>query len=89
MGFIGFELPGQWRAFNAPLAQAVSDAQVNVVDGTHRYAGQRGTLGGGQIQRKVANNLTKFRLADPGTSKIPVFSSHIRKLACHNSIFDS
>jgi len=89
VGFVGLKLSGQWRTLTAPLTHAASDAQIDVVDRTHRYARQRGTLGGGQIQRKVANNLTKFRLGDFGTSKVPVFTSHIRKLSCHKSMFTS
>jgi len=89
VGFVGFKLSGQWRAFDAPLAHAFSDTQVDVVKRAHRYASQRSAFGGGQIQRKVANNLAKLRLADFGTSKISVFGSHIRKLACHDGMFAS
>jgi|GEM_PF-1588093 len=89
VGFVGLKLSGQRRARKTPLVHAASDAQVNVVDRTNRYASERGAFGGGQIQRKVANNLAKFRLTDFGTDVVPVFRSHIRKLACHNSIFAS
>jgi len=59
-GFVGFKLSGQWRAFDAPLAHAFSDTQVDVVDRAHRYARQCSTFGSSQIQRKVTNNLTKL-----------------------------
>jgi len=87
VGLVSFQFSGQWRTLKAPLAHAASDTQVDVVDRAHRYACQGGAFGGGQIQRKVTNNLAKFRFADFGTKVVPILSSHIRKLACHNSMF--
>jgi len=89
VGFVGSKLSGQWRAFDAPLAHAASDTQVDAVDRTHRYASQGGAFGGGQVQRKVANNLTKLRFADLRTFEVSIFTSHIRKLACKKSMFAS
>jgi len=86
---VGLKFSGQWRAFKTPLAHAASDAQVDIVNRTHRHASQCGAFGGGQIQRKVTNNLTKSRLADFRTLEIPIFTSHIRKLAYYQSTFAS
>jgi len=41
---------------------------------------EHGAFGSGQIQRKVANNLTKSRFADLGTAKLSIFTSHLKKL---------
>jgi len=89
VGFVGFKLAGQRRALKTPLVHAASDAQINVVDRTHRYTRERGAFSGGQIQRKVANNLTKSRFADFRTFEVPIFTSHFRKLKCNKNMFAS
>jgi len=89
VGFVGFQFSGQRRAFKTPLAHAASDAQIDIVDRTHRYARQCSAFGSGQVQRKVANNLTKLRFADFRTLELTIFYSHIKKLTCQKSMFAS
>jgi len=60
-----------------------------VVDRAHRNTGQGSAFGGGQVQCKVVNNLTKFRCADFRTPKGSIFSCHLKKLACCQSMFAS
>jgi len=87
--FIGFKRTGQWRALGTPLANAFANTQVNGIDRAHRYTGQSRTFCGRQIQRKMTKNLPKFRFTDFRTSKVSIFRSHNRKLACHKNMFAS
>jgi len=59
---IDFKLSSQWQAFEASLVHAAFHEQVDVVDRTHRYAGQGGAFDGCQIDRRAATSLAKLRL---------------------------
>jgi len=69
------KLFSQWQTFDASLVHAAIDAQVDIVDRTHRYAGQGGTFGVFQTQRKAATNLTEHLLAFFKVPEISIFKT--------------
>ena len=62
------------------LRQTNTNFDENRADRSDRDSGQSSGIRGGQIRRKVADNLPKCLLCDLGTLVIPVFTNHFRRL---------
>lgn len=89
VGLIGFKLARKRRMLGAPSRHMLTHTQINRVDAAYGNARQGCAFTGGQIKRKMADNLSKFGFTDFRTPEVPVFLNHLKKLACFNYMFAS
>ena len=77
--FVDFHFSMKGRLLLAPLGDATPDFEINVVDPPHRKSRQLSRVGRRQIQRERAQQATKSRLADSGTTVVAILS------CCHRT----
>ena len=70
----------EFGRYRAPGLQAVTQAQVHIVDRTHAQARKPGGVGGRQIQGKQAQQVAKFGLGNSAAFIIAVSHLHNSKL---------
>jgi len=78
--FIHFGLSDKAYLPFAFISQAGAKFDENRVDRPDRDSSQSGSVGSQKIERKIANNLTKYLLCNSGTLIVSVFVSNFRGL---------
>lgn len=87
--FVDFDLAAERRLPLAVFGDAAPDEQEDPVDRSHAQAGEVGGRRGGQIESEAPHQGPKPGLADLRTPEVPVFLSHVRKLAAAGGCFAS
>ena len=82
--FVNFNCTLERRLLFTRSSDLRSQFQVNAVNRAYRDTGQCRRNCGRQIHGKIAQKLPEFLFADSGTTVVPIFSIHLKKLTHFN-----